>query len=121
MISLSQYKIQLMPHHQARAPNPPLNKCMLKICPYCSKPFKCAGYYDGTAMCSTTMANVRCYVVKQVETLLSGRPSEELGIITFNPHAEKLSITTIWLGTNKDPDTTAIISQYPTAFPRVVN
>ena len=43
------------------------------------------GYYDGTVMYGTTVANIRLYVVKtNLETLLNDKVCEELGIIAFN-------------------------------------
>ena len=70
------------PIHQASS-NKNKNK-NTTLC-YGSKPPKCLGYYDGTVMYGTTVANIRLYVVKtNLETLLNNKVCEELGIITFN-------------------------------------
>ena len=73
------------PFRQAQELGLPLSKTKMKIHPYASKSMKCCGYYTGTVRYGDTVANICLYVVKQdVETLLSGRLSEELGIIKFN-------------------------------------
>ena len=66
----------------------PLDKTKMKIFPYGSKSVKCIGIYVGTIMYGEAVTNTCIYVVDQdLETLLSGTVSEELGSIEFNPKA----------------------------------
>ena len=64
-----------------------------------------------------SVANAYIYVVKQdLETLLSGRVSEELGIISFNPTPDSQE-PIIRRNTAPTDDAKAhIISQYPEVF-----
>ena len=77
---------------------------------------KCCGYYIGTVRYGDAVANICLYVVKQdVETLLSGRLSEELGIIKFNqpPRGPEEVIRKVDI---KDTVKASIMSQYPEVF-----
>ena len=77
--------ISVMSFEEAKKLNLPLKRTRAKIRPYGSKTLKCTGFYDGTVMFGETVANARIYVIKKkLETLLSGRLCEELGIIEFN-------------------------------------
>ena len=77
--------ISVMSSKEAKKLNLPLQRTRAKIRPYGSKTLKCTGFYDGTVMFRETVANARIYVIKKkLETLLSGRLCEELGIIEFN-------------------------------------
>ena len=63
-----------------------LCKTKMKIRPYGSKAVRCKGCYIGTVMHGDQVINTCIYIVNQeVETLLSGKASEELGIIEFKP------------------------------------
>ena len=74
---------------------------------------KCCGYYIGTVRYGDAVANICLYVVKQdVETFLSGRLSEELGIIKFNQSPRKV-IRKVDI---KDTFKASIMSQYPAVF-----
>jgi len=87
--------INIMSLKNAKLLHLPLKKCKTKIRPYVSIPIKCSGYYDGTIIHGSTVANIRFYVVRrELETLLSGRASEALGIIKFDPQDQpNISIT----------------------------
>ena len=77
--------ISVMSFEEAKKLNLPLKRTRAKIRPYGSKTLKCTGFYDGTVMFRETVANARIYVIKKtLETLLSGRLCEELGIIESN-------------------------------------
>ena len=78
--------ISVMSKKQAKILGLKLNKTKMKIKPYGSRPVQCKGSYIGTIMHGENVVNACIYVVKQeVETLLSGRVCEELGIIKFDP------------------------------------
>ena len=82
--------ICVMSKKTAKECNLPLSKTKVKIRPFGSKSMRCRGCYTGTVMCGTNVANACIYIVDQdVETLLSGPLSEELGIISFKPPPEK--------------------------------
>ena len=109
--------ICVMSRKEAKALALPLGKTKMKIRPYGSKSVKCCGYYIGTIMHGESVANACIYVVKQdLETLLSGRVSEELGIISFNPTPDSQE-PSIRRNTAPTDDAKAhIISQYPEVF-----
>ena len=97
-----------------------LQKTKLKIRPFGSKSIKCVGQYTGSVMFGNNVANLRFFVVKKdVETLLSGRASEELGIISFNGADEFNTDPTEAIrriSESCDSATTGIISQFPRVF-----
>ena len=89
----------------------PLNRTKMKICPYRGKPTKCKGYYVGPVMYGDAVTNLRLYVIdKNVETLLSGQASEELGIIKFNNNVPDLRRLHI-LGNQNIPQNSLIASK----------
>lgn len=64
----------------------PIHKTKMKIKPYGSKKVKCCGEYTGTIMFADHVANTSIYIIDHdVETLLSGKVSEDLNIIEYNP------------------------------------
>ena len=78
--------IPVMSKSQAKALGLKLCKVRMKIHPYGSKPVKIKQCYIGTIMYGDQVINACIYIVKQeVEFLLSGRISEEFGIIEYNP------------------------------------
>ena len=80
--------ISVIPREMAEKLSLPLDKAKMKISPYGSKSVKCTGVYVGTIMFGEAVTNTCIYVVDQdLETLLRGKVSEELGIIEFNPKA----------------------------------
>ena len=80
--------ISVISRKMAKKLSLPLDKTKMKISPYGSKSVKCTGVYVGTVMYGEAVTNTCIYVVDQdLETLLSGKVSEELGIIEFNPKA----------------------------------
>ena len=94
----------------------PLNKTKVKIRPYGSKPLKCVGYYEGTIMYGSTVANSRIYVIKQpVETLLSGRLCEELQILKFHPQPSMDTQPPV-RSVSADNYKESLIQQYPNVF-----
>ena len=109
--------ICVMSRKKAEALALPLGKTKMKIRPYGSKSVKCCGYYIGTIMHGESVANTCIYVVKQdLETLLSGRVSEELGIITFNPTPDNQQPSIRRNTEIRDDVKASIISQYPEVF-----
>ena len=93
----------------------PLTKTKARIRPYGSKPLKCVGYYDGTIMFGSTVANTRIYAIKQsVETLLSGKLCEELQILKFNP--QPIDSQTSIRKVSADRYKESLIQQYPNVF-----
>ena len=62
-----------------------LYKTKAKIWPYGSKPLKCVGYFVGTIMYGSTVANTRIYVIKRPVKTLSGKLCAELEILKFHP------------------------------------
>ena len=78
--------ISVMSKERAKALGLKLCKTKMKIRPYGSKAVRCKGCYVGTIMHGDQVVNACIYVVNQkVETLLSGKVCEELGIIEFTP------------------------------------
>ena len=76
--------INIMSLKTAKELKLPLQKTRVKIRPYGSKPLRCKGCYTGAVMHGEAVTNVKIYVFKKkVETLLSGKACEDLGIITF--------------------------------------
>ncbi len=103
--------ISVMSKEQAKALGLKLCKTKMKIRPYGSKPVKCKGCYIGTVMHGDTVVNTCLYVVKQqLETLLSGRVCEELGIITFDPQPVRRSVA------EAGPHKTRLAAAYPKVF-----
>jgi hypothetical protein len=91
----------------------PLNRTRMKIRPFGSKSVKCKGSYIGPAMYGDAVANVCIYVVdKNVETLLSGPASEELGIIQLSTRAENNTIRRV----DKPAEANHPQNQYPELF-----
>ena len=93
-----------------------LTRTKIKIRPYSSKPLKSLGYYDGTVMYGATVANIYLYVVKpNVETLLSGKVCEELGIVTFNSQPLNASDQKVC---SIDPDDykATVVTNFPNVF-----
>ena len=95
--------ICVMSHETAKQLKLPLIKTKMRIRPYGSKSKPCKGLYVGTIMFEDQVTNAKIYVLKDnVETLLSGKVCEDLGIIKLNeniirkanqeedPHKEKL-------------------------------
>ena len=106
--------INVMSQNQANNIGLPLTKTKMKIRPYGSKPLKCIGHYDGTIMYNSTVANIRIYVVNQpVETLLSGRTCEELGIIKFYDSKEHSEVVH---RIDTTPEITKIVTNFADVF-----
>ena len=60
-------------------------KSNVQLRPYGSKPLKVCGVYSGPIVHGDTEAEVDIFIVKQpLETLISGRTAEDLGIISFH-------------------------------------
>ena len=94
----------------------PLAKTRVQIKPYgTNKHLRAVGYYVGPIRYKYIVANVGMYVVKgEVETLLSGKASEALRILTF--HGEEKEN---WLRRStlvEDPEGEFIMKQYPGVF-----
>ena len=88
-----------------------LCKSKMKIKPYGSLPVKCKGCYIGTIMYGDQVVNTCIYVVKQdLETLLSGRVCEELGIIQFTPQPVRRSTA------EASPHKTRLAASFPKVF-----
>ena len=103
--------ISVMSMDQAKALGLKLCKTKMKIRPYGSKPVKCKGRYIGTVMYGDNVVNTCIYIVKQkLETLLSGRVCEELGIIEFNPQPVRRTIS------DTCPHKTRLAAAYPSVF-----
>ena len=63
----------------------PLSKTKMQIRPYGSKAKPCKGLYVGTVMYEDQVTNAKFYILNDnVETLLSGKVCEDLGIIKLN-------------------------------------
>ena len=66
----------------------PIQKTEMKIKPYGSPAKRCKGCYIGTIMHGDAVTNAQIYILNQeVETLLSGKVCEALGIIQFKEAA----------------------------------
>ena len=93
-----------------------MKKTKMTIHPYGSNKMKCCGYNVVTVMCDDKVANVGMYIInKNVETLLSGRAAEELGIITFNADSQETGdIRNI--NTENDPYKAKVIAKHPRIF-----
>ena len=93
-------------------------KCESTHMPYAygSNKMKCCGYNVVTVMYDDKIANVGMYIInKNVETLLSGRAAEELGIITFNADSKETGdIRNI--NTENDPYKAKVIAKHPRIF-----
>ena len=71
-------------------------------------------YGSKSVQCKGNVQNVCIYIVKQkVETQLSGKVSEALGIITFSPEGESTVNRKL---SSKDPVNEEIINIYPKVF-----
>lgn len=91
-------------------------KTKTRIRPFGSKPIKCVGYYEGFASFGDNVASTRFYVIPlEVETLISGKLCEELGIIKFNPAIKRKKEKDI-RAVHKDEFTASIIQQHPQLF-----
>ena len=89
-----------------------ISKTRMKTKPYGSRTVLCKGRYTGTVMFGDEVENVCIYVVKQnLETLLSGRVSEALGIIQFKAIVNHTSCT--------DPVKEEVLSRYKRIFSSV--
>ena len=97
----------------ARKMKLPLEKSKIKIKPYGSKSKACLGKYSGTIMHGTAVTNATIYVLRaNVETLLSGRVCEQLGIIKFNRDPVE-NINNVELC---DPDKDKLVENFPSVF-----
>ena len=104
--------ISVMSKSKARELGLKLCKAKMKIKPYGSKAVKCKRCYVGTIMHGDRVVTACIYIVRQeVETLLSGRVCEELGIIEFNPVPKVQRIA-------EDPDShkARLAAAYPKVF-----
>ena len=102
--------ISVMSRDNAKALGLNLCTTKMKIKPYGSKPVKCKGCYIGTIMYGDNVVNACIYVVSEkLETLLSGRIFEELGIIEFNSQP-------VHRTTSNDPHKTRLAAAYPKVF-----
>ena len=102
--------ICIMSWENAKSLNLPLEKTSMKIRPYGSKAKKCKGVYTGTIMFGDAVTNANIYVIKkEVETLLSGRVCEQLGIIKFRQ-------ANVNLVEPDDPQKKALFEQFPSLF-----
>ena len=88
----------------------PLSKTKMQIRPYGSKSKPCKGLYIGTVMYGDQVTNAKFYILKDdVETLLSGRVCEELGIIRLNEsHIRRLD--------QADPQKEELLKSFPKLF-----
>ena len=102
--------VSVMSKRQAKELGLKLCKTKMKIRPYGAKSVRCKGCFIGAVMHGDQVVNTCIYVVDQdVETLLSGRVSEGLGIIEFRPHAIRRAAT----------DSCPIKTRLQDAFPAV--
>ena len=104
--------ISVMSKARAKELGLPLSKARMKIKSYGSKTVHVKHCYIGTIMHGEQVVNACIYIVKQnVETLLSGRVCEALGIIKFNPAPVPVRHTAY-----KDPTKTRLAAAYPKVF-----
>lgn len=76
----------------------PMSDSTLKIRPYGSKSIKTVGYYEGTVKYRKKSSNTQFYIISSdVETLLSGKLCEELGILTFTSDGARSSVANVQL------------------------
>ena len=112
--------ICVMSHANSKSLGLKLSKTNLKIRPFGSKSIRCVGHYTGPVMFGNNVANLRFFVIKKdVETLLSGRASEELGIISFNGSTDSDTDPTEAvrrISESCDQDTSRIVTQFPKVF-----
>ena len=107
--------VSVMSEKNAKKLGLELSRTRMKIKPYGSNSYKCKGCYIGTIMFGEIVENVVIYVVKQnVETLLSRRVSEALGIIKFCPDAH--TNDDIKRTTSDDPTKTKLVAAFPKVF-----
>lgn len=94
----------------------PLMETQVRVKPYGSRSLKCLGSYEGCVTFGDAFAVAKFYVVDaSVETLLSGKLCEALGIIKFNAH-ETFTDKVIHRIVCKDKIKQSIINSYPSAF-----
>ena len=77
--------ICIMSYATAKKLKLPLQNTNMKIRPYGSSTKSCKGCYTGSVMHGDAVTNATIYIInRKVETLLSGKVCEQLGIIKFN-------------------------------------
>ena len=107
--------INVMSRSEAKRLNLKLCSTKMRIKPYGSKAVTCKKCYIGTIMHGDHVVNACIYVVKQdLETLLSGRVCEELGIIEFKP--QSVLRTTTEADEKADLHKTRLAAAYPAVF-----
>ena len=102
----------------------PLVNTRERIRPYGSKALKCVGLYRGTIRYGNSVVNESIYIVDgDLETLLSGKICERLGIIKFNQLPSKQEGEAIIRALEaehpdipQDKSRNMIIKQYPSVF-----
>ena len=103
--------ICIMSKKNAEELNLPIKRTRMKIKPYGSKRVKCCGEYIGTIMFGENVTNASVYILDQdVETLLSGRVSEDLNIIQFNDEPIRK------VETASTPEKAEFVNSYPEVF-----
>ena len=106
--------VSIMSYSNAKKLNLPLRKTRMRIRPYGSRPKACKGSYTGTIMHGDAVTNATIYVInKEVETLISGAVSEQLGIITFNRES---NVSKIYEEEQYDKQKADIVGKFPSIF-----
>lgn len=106
--------INVMSESTARKLNLPSSLTKTKVRPYGSKPLKCIGKYNGTVMFNNAVSTASFFIIKgKVETLLSGKLCETLGIISFNKSYYSNKVRRVRASSDHKQQ---IIQQYPTIF-----
>ena len=99
----------VMSYKNAQQMGLPLEESKMQIRPYGSKAKKCKGKFIGTVMFGDAVTNTTIYIIdKDVETLLSGRVCEQLGIITFREDIRNVKA--------EEPEKVKLLHTFPSIF-----
>ena len=107
-------EICIMCLENARKMDLQLEKTKMKIRRYGSKAKSCSAHYTGTIMFGDAVTNAKIYIIsKKVETLLSGKVCEKLGIISMQ-RPDLRSVVSI--DKPPDPQKNSLLENFPTLF-----